>query len=117
MLRGHGPLLPAPPARFPQPPAAGCPRETRSLPEAGRVGAAKRQGCREMKSELPQLGLQGPLSFPINNSGFSQGREDDIISHPVPITTLPFASLFLVIFLHLKLHAVKELGTPWHYIV
>ena len=70
-----------------------------------------------MKSELPRLELQGPLSFLINNSGFPWGREDDIISHPVPIATLPFPSLFLIISLHLKLHAAKELRIPWHYIV
>lgn len=58
---------------LPPTPAAGSPCETCSLPEGGPVGAAERQGCREMKSEPPRLGLQGPLSFPINNSGFPRG--------------------------------------------
>lgn len=84
-----------------------------SLPETGPVGAAKRQGCREMKSEPLRLGLQGRLSFPINNSGFPRGWEDDIISHPFPTATLLFPSLFLVVVLHSSLHAVRGLGTPW----
>lgn len=85
-----------------RPGAAVPPREDHSLPEAGLAGAAERQSCREMKSELAQLGLQGRISVPINNSGIPWGREDDIISHPFPITTLPLPSLFPIIPLHPK---------------
>lgn len=85
-----------------RPGAAVPPREDHSLPEAGPAGAAERQSCREMKSELAQLGLQGRISVPINNSGIPWGREDDIISHPFPITTLPLPSLFPIIPLHPK---------------
>lgn len=96
------------------PGAAVPPCEAHSLPEEGLAGAAERQSCREMKSEPTQLGLQGRISVPINNSGIPWGREDDIISHSFPIATLPFPSLFPIVPLHPKTwgHLVTMLCYP-----
>lgn len=55
-----------------------------------------------MKSDPAQLGLQGRISVPINNSGIPWGWGNDIISHPFPVATLPFPSLFPIIPLHPK---------------
>lgn len=93
-------------------PGAAVPaREAHSLPEAGPAGAAQRQSCREMKSEPAQLGLQGRISVPINNSGIPWGRGDGFISHPFPIATLavPFP-------LSHHSSAFRELGTPWDHV-
>lgn len=106
----HTCMTPSPP--LPLAPAASCPRRTCSLAEVGPVGAVKRQSCREMKSELLWLGLQGRLSFPINNSGFPWGWEDDIISHPIPTATFPFPSLFLIILLNFVQQEIwRHVGT------
>lgn len=112
------PCWPPPtPARSPQPLPPALPARRVPFRKADRSAQPSARAVERWNQSRPGLGCRDRFLFRLIIQGSLGGWEDDIISHPVPIATLPFASLFLVISLHLKLHAAKELGTPRHYIL